>query len=136
MKLSSGYEQKRARVEMLPLIDIVFLLLVFFIYAMLSMVVHRGLRVELPEAATAQLDRRDHVTVTITAENAIYVDKAPVGERDLAAAVGRRMVEREDVPVFVSGDAAADLGVGIRVLDILRQAGIRDVSFQCREERE
>ena len=45
MRLSSGYEEKKARVEMLPLIDVVFLLLVFFIYAMLSMVLHRGLRV-------------------------------------------------------------------------------------------
>ena len=46
MRLESGYENRRARIEMLPLIDIVFLLLVFFIYAMLSMVAHRGMKVE------------------------------------------------------------------------------------------
>ena len=47
MRLTSGYEERKARIEMLPLIDIVFLLLVFFIYAMLSMTIHRGLEVEL-----------------------------------------------------------------------------------------
>ena len=49
---------KKARIEMLPLIDIVFLLLVFFIYAMLSMAVHRGLPVELPLSATAEIDKK------------------------------------------------------------------------------
>ena len=48
---------KKARIEMLPLIDIVFLLLVFFIYAMLSMAVHRGLPVELPLSTTAEIDK-------------------------------------------------------------------------------
>ena len=48
---------KKARIEMLPLIDIVFLLLVFFIYAMLSMAVHRGIPVSLPVSSTAKTDR-------------------------------------------------------------------------------
>ncbi len=49
---------KKPRIEMLPLIDIVFLLLVFFIYAMLSMAVHRGLPVELPLSTTAEIDKK------------------------------------------------------------------------------
>ncbi|MCA1809797.1 MAG: ExbD/TolR family protein, partial [Kiritimatiellia bacterium] len=64
MKLSTGYETRKARVEMLPLIDVVFLLLVFFIYAMLSMVLHRGIKVALPEVGQADVNRRDYLAVT------------------------------------------------------------------------
>ena len=59
---------KKARIEMLPLIDIVFLLLVFFIYAMLSMAVHRGLPVELPVSTTAEIDKKLVLSVTIDAQ--------------------------------------------------------------------
>ena len=58
---------KRARIEILPLIDIVFLLLVFFIYAMLSMAVHRSLPVALPVSSSAKVDKNLTVSVTVRA---------------------------------------------------------------------
>lgn len=121
---------------MLPLIDIVFLLLVFFIYAMLSMVVHRGLRVELPAALTAQLDRRDYVSVTVTEDNVIYLDEEQVSLDELMDGVSERVRSsaEKQIPVFISGDRRADLGVAMQILDRLRRAGIREVSFETREE--
>lgn len=138
MRLTSGYENRKARVEMLPLIDIVFLLLVFFIYAMLSMVVHRGLRVELPAASTAQTDRRGYVGITLTKDNAIYLDEERVALDELVDGVVARLnaLGRDDAPVFISGDSRADLGVAIRVLDLLRAEGIGEVSFECTRETE
>jgi len=133
MRLRSGYERKRARVEMLPLIDIVFLLLVFFIYAMLSMVVYRGLKVELPEASTAVVRTEEHVNVTITAGNVLFVEGTEVAPEGLVRAVRVAMAGRGDVPVSVDGDTGADLGMGIRVLDLLRRAGIEEVSLRCKE---
>ena len=134
MRLSSGYETRKARIEMIPLIDIVFLLLVFFIYAMLSMVIHRGLRVELPAASTALVDKRDYVSVTLTKDNLLFVDEKPVPLEKLASRVVGRMGGKKDVPVFICGDSRADLGVAVRVLDLLRAAGIREASFECSEE--
>ena len=121
---------------MLPLIDIVFLLLVFFIYAMLSMVVHRGLRVELPAALTAQLDRREYVSVTVTKDNVIYLDEEQVSLDELMDGVSERVRSsaEKQIPVFISGDRRADLGVAMQILDRLRRAGIREVSFETREE--
>jgi biopolymer transport protein ExbD len=58
MRLASGYEERKARIEMVPLIDCMFLLLVFFMYAMVSMTVHRGIRVNLPKGAGAKRRRR------------------------------------------------------------------------------
>ncbi|MFN2368934.1 MAG: ExbD/TolR family protein [Desulfurivibrionaceae bacterium] len=57
--------KRKARIEMLPLIDIVFLLLVFFIYAMLSMAVHRGLAVDLPVSAAAAPEKELILSVTV-----------------------------------------------------------------------
>jgi len=132
MRVSSGYEKKKARIEMLPLIDIVFLLLVFFIYAMLSMTVHQGLRVELPVAVTAQADKRDHVNITITRDNQVLVNEIRVSLDDLIEEV--LLHEGRNSPVFISGDRRADLGLAIQVLDRLRKAGIKDVTFETKEE--
>ncbi len=132
MALSSGYEDTRARIEMLPLIDIVFLLLVFFIYAMLSMVVHRGIAVDLPRAGTTSTDRRQYVSITITADNKLLVNDR---EASLDQVVQRVRSERsrENAPIFINGDQRCDFGVAVRILDRLRAAGIREVSFECRE---
>ena len=69
---------KKVRIEMLPLIDIVFLLLVFFIYAMLSMAVHRGLPILLPTSSSAQIDKSLVLSVTIKSDGTLYVDKEQV----------------------------------------------------------
>jgi len=132
--VTCGYENKKARVEMLPLIDVVFLLLVFFIYAMLSMVVHRGLIVELPEASTAQVDRKDYVSITITKDNTVFVGNTPVALSGLVDEVMANAGGKTDIPVFINGDRKADLGVAVRVLDLLRAEGVDEVSFECRQE--
>ena len=130
MRLSCGYETRKARVEMLPLIDVVFLLLVFFIYAMLSMVVHHGLKVDLPSAGTAVLDRNDYIDITIDADNRVYIDDQPAEMDELSSRV-HALLGGESRPVFINGDQAADLGPAIRLLDQLKETGVEEVSFSC-----
>ncbi len=132
--VSSGYENRKTRVELIPLIDVVFLLLVFFIYSMLSMVIHRGVKVELPAATTAVIDRNEYIDITITKDNSIFVGKKQVKLSRLVERVMAERGRRPDVPVFINGDRRADLGVAIRVLDLLRTAGIREISFESVEE--
>ncbi|MGE5310719.1 MAG: ExbD/TolR family protein, partial [Nitrospirota bacterium] len=57
---------RRGRIEMVPLIDCMFLLLVFFIYSMLSMVLHRGIKIDLPEARTAPVHKEDYLSISVT----------------------------------------------------------------------
>ena len=130
MQIDSGYARRRARIELLPMIDVVFLLLVFFIYAMLSMVVHRGLRVDLPAGSTARTDTRQYVSISLDASNAIRVDDELVTLDGVAAAVGRRRAGDDDLPVFIAGDRQADLGLALQVLDRLRAARIDEVMFE------
>ena len=118
---------------MLPLIDVVFLLLVFFIYAMVSMVVHRGLKVDLPTAGTAALERGDFISITIDADNQLYLNSEPADPEGLAERVLQLRTDKNK-PVFIEGDQKADLGLAIELLDNLKKAGIEEVSFSCKPE--
>jgi biopolymer transport protein ExbD len=128
MKLKTGFEAKKARIEMLPLIDIVFLLLVFFIYAMLSMVVHRGFKVDLPQATTAEIDRKDYISITVDKDNMILLDKAEILLENLSEEVKAKAMK--GTKIFINGDKEADLGVVINVLDTLRRDEIKEVYFE------
>jgi biopolymer transport protein ExbD len=128
MKLKTGFEVKKARIEMLPLIDIVFLLLVFFIYAMLSMVVHHGFKVDLPQATTAEIDRDDYISITVDKDNMILLDKAEILLENLSEEVKAKAVK--GTKIFINGDKEADLGVVINVLDTLRRDEIKEVYFE------
>jgi biopolymer transport protein ExbD len=131
MKLQRTFV-KRGRIEMLPLIDIVFLLLVFFIYAMLSMVVHRGIPIDLPKAATSRVDQSDYLSLSIEEDGSIYLDKDRVALSTLPDALRQRRVEQPGLKLFIGGDRAVRYEKVIEVLDVVRQAGISRVAFETK----
>ena len=127
---------KPARIEMLPLIDIVFLLLVFFIYAMLSMAVHRGLPVLLPTSAGAGIDRHADLSVTVRRDGSVFVDKVPVAMENLATFLKDRARRDRETGVLLFADRRLSYQELFRVLDRIREAGIRKVSLQSEADRE
>ena len=133
MRLDSGTELRSARVEMVPLIDAIFLLLAFFIFAMLSMVVQRGLPVDLPGIEGGEFDPRQAVVITITRDAQLFVDRQPATLPGLVETIRPRLGDAGDRPVWIRGDAEAPLGFSLRVLQRLRDAGAREVSFQTRD---
>jgi len=128
MKINLNLRRKGPRIEMIPLIDIVFLLLVFFIYAMLSMVVHRGFKVDLPQATTAEIDKEDYASITVDKDNRILLNKEEVRIDNLSEEVKTKI--KKGVKIFINGDKEADLGVVINVLDTLRRDEIKEVYFE------
>lgn len=122
---------KKARIEMLPLIDIVFLLLVFFIYAMLSMAVHRGLPVELPLSSTAEIDKKLILSITVKADQTIYVDKEQVALADLNQVLQSKAAGAQEPGVLVFADRALPYQIIYHVLDKIRQAGLSRISLQA-----
>ena len=122
---------KKARIEMLPLIDIVFLLLVFFIYAMLSMAVHRGLPVELPLSTTAEIDKKLILSVTVKADNTIYVDKERVALMDLTEVLQSKAGDTREPGVLIFADRALPYQMVYNILDKIRRAGISRISLQA-----
>jgi biopolymer transport protein ExbD len=125
----------QARIEILPLIDIVFLLLVFFIYAMLSMAVHRGMPVELPASSTAQIDKALTLSVTIQADGGIYLDKAAAPLDSLRPRIEARVRETgksaAEVGVLLFADRSVAYQRLFDVLDQIRLAGLTRISLQA-----
>ena len=89
MKLSSGFNRTKARVELTPLLDVMFLLLIFFIYSTLSLTAARGIEVDLPQTSPSSLLEkvRTPLVVTYSADGQCYLDEAPFPEADLPFAV-------------------------------------------------
>jgi len=116
---------------MLPLIDIVFLLLVVFIYAMLSMAVHRGLQVVLPASTTAKSVKKSMVSVTIKADGSIYVDEHPVVLNRLAETLKGLSNGNQHNGVMLFADRNLSYQHLYRVLDQIRMAGLSQISLQA-----
>ena len=128
MRLSSGYEDRKARMEMISLMDVMFLILVVFVYSIFSMSVHRGLKVDLP-AAKGSLQNGEQTVITLTADNTLFLNKQPLPLDDLVLATVKLWRERA-APVLISADKAAPLGTGIELLGKLKNGGVERVAFQ------
>jgi len=118
------------RLEMTPLIDVVFLLLTFFLFAMMVMVRVDILGVRLPTiSAGSPAEERSIVAVTLSAEGAASIDGEAMGLDALVARVLERKGENPETIVFVAADRACDAGALLGVLDRFARAGIADVSL-------
>jgi biopolymer transport protein ExbD len=126
---------KKVRIEMLPLIDIVFLLLVFFIYAMLSMAVHRGLPVLLPTSVSAKIDKELIVSVTVKSDGTIYVDKEQIDLNDLASFLKTKTETDRDVGILLFADRSLSYQNLFQVLDQIKIAGVHRISLQAEIEQ-
>ena len=119
---------------MLPLIDIVFLLLIFFIYAMLSMAVHRGMPVDLPTSTTAKADKQLVVSVTVKVDGTIFVDKEIVPLNRLAERLKGISTSARETGVQLFADQHLSYQHLFRVLDQIRKAGLNRISLQAEIE--
>src|SRR5690242_4252916 len=120
-----------ARIEIIPLIDIMFFLLAAFMLVSLSMVNMKSVKVNLPTATTANTDTmKDFVNLSIDRSGAVFFDKAPIGPNELAQRLAAWRSTNSSVRVFISGDQEARHGDVIRVLDLVRSSGIEKVAFE------
>ncbi len=140
MILRHRYKRKSARIEMVPLIDIVFLLLVFFIYAMLSMAVHRGMDVELPESTNSEVSEEIPLSVSVKVSNSgevvIYLNQEQL---TLAELENKLRIQSSDMAHDKEVLLFADKGVSYQqlytILDRISGAGITAISLQAEQKR-
>jgi len=122
---------KKPRIEMLPLIDMVFLVLVFFIYGMLSMAVHRGLPVTLPVSSTAPVEKDLVLSVTVRSDGKIFLDRKEVSLDELSPLLAERSEGNEERGVLLFADRDLAYQKLFHVLDQIRKAGLSRVSLQA-----
>jgi biopolymer transport protein ExbD len=128
------FDRRGARLEMTPLMDLMFTLLVFFIYSMLSMTIHHGVPLTLPVAKSSTLERHQNIQISITRTGNIFVNKREVDLENLANEILVARGKDKKLTVLVSGDGAVSYKRIMAVLDTLRTHGISDVVLETRHE--
>lgn len=130
MKIGSPLPEKKARIEIIPLIDIMFFLLAAFMMASLQMIKMQSIKMDLPTATMATRDfKPDIVNISVDKAGEVYIEKKPVNVVDLRSFLSNKFRVNTNIPVYISGDKDATHGAVIRVLDIVRREGIQRVSF-------
>ncbi len=114
---------------MTALMDVMFLVLVFFIYSIFDMTVHRGVKVDLPDARGAE-ERGERVVITVLSDDSLQLNGVPMAKDDILARVTERVAGKENPSIIVSGDRSSSLGAGIGLLADLKALGVAHVSFQ------
>jgi len=123
-------EKRRARIEIVPLIDIIFFLLATFVMVSFSMVKHQGIPVVVPQAATGQAqEKNEHTMVTLSETGQMYLNKVELSQEALFAQIRTLKEANPELRILINGDESARLGLAIRVLDETRKLGITKVAF-------
>ena len=122
MKLRKSRQHRRGRIEIIPMIDVMFFLLVTFMLASLSMQNLHSLAVNLPQGNVAALQPKTPVTLTVTRDSRILLDKTMVTLETLAATL-KPMLNGPDSSVIVAADSAASYGVTVQAMIQARNAG-------------
>ncbi len=131
----SRRRRRGARLEMTSLIDVMFLVLVFFIYCIFDMTVHKGLKVDLPRAVGAD-ERGERIVVTIRPDDTMQLNGMPMTRAEVVGRVRELYAVKMTLPVLISGDRKASLGAGMELLAELKAAGVEKASVQVSGSRE
>jgi len=133
MNIPSPRAHKRARIEIIPLIDIVFFLLATFVTVSLSIMKNQNISVNLPVASTsASQERKDYTTISVNEKGDYFFNKEPITMEQLPARLATLKNTDPDPRVFINGDQKAEFGKAIAVLDEVRKLGISKVAIETK----
>jgi biopolymer transport protein ExbD len=135
MKVSSPIPHKKARIEIIPLIDIMFFLLASFMMVSLSQVHLKGIKVNLPAGVSGETQtKREYVSVSVDKDGHYFFDKDEIGDIELLNRLRMAHASAPDAKVFLRGDReSAHLNVA-HALDVIRSSGYYKVSFEIKSE--
>ncbi len=126
MKIDLTVQEDKPRLMIIPMIDIIFFLLVFFMMSMLTMVVQKSVPLNLPHATTAKVSMEENIPITVTEDGTVYYEKEKITLGDLESRLWEKKKAGE-LSVILRGDASADYGKVVQVMDMIKNLGITKV---------
>lgn len=130
------FEAERARIEVIPMIDIMMFLLVFFIMITINAIVGSGIALELPKSKTPQALRDTTITVGVKKEGALYVDAKPLSPEEFTARLREAKQKGGKVEVVIAGDREVPLQKLLDVMDLVRAEEINSVGIAASKNPE
>lgn len=116
---------KRARIEIIPMIDVIFFLLVFFMVSSLAMTKINSLPVSLPKTASTPESLKQNVILTVKKDGSIFINKTPATLESMGAQLAYEMHDHPQDVVIVNADEGTSYGHVVQVMDRARQIGVR-----------
>jgi biopolymer transport protein ExbD len=130
MKLPSPVRRKHSRIEIIPLIDIMFFLLASFMMVSLQMDQSQNIAVNLPSASQAQHDfKPDMVNIAVDKAGGVWLEKKQLTLPELNVVLSNRFRVDTNLPVYISGDQDTLHGAMVDVYESVRRAGVQKVAF-------
>lgn len=121
-------KQEEAQIDMTSMLDIVFIMLIFFIVTS-SFVKESGIEVNRPQASNSVSQKEAGIFIAITANNEIYIDKRVVDKERVQANLERLLTEQSNTSVVIQADEFAFNGTVISVMDAAKGAGITNIAL-------
>ena len=122
--------EEKARIEIIPMIDIMMFLLVFFMLATLKMIQGAGIKLDLPQSSTAeQLQQTIKVSIGVTKSDQLYLDAKEITPEALTAHLQELVHDSKKVDVAIAGDEGTSYKNIVKVMDLVRAAGISSVAL-------
>ena len=135
MEVASPIPKKHARIEIIPLIDIMFFLLASFMMVSLSQTTMKGMKVALPTGASGQTQsKKDYVSLSVDKDGYTYFDKEKIALEDVLPRLRKIYATNPQAKIFIRGDRDAVHGNVTRVLDQIRSSGFTKLSFEIKSQ--
>lgn len=135
MNVSSPIPHKKARIEIIPLIDIMFFLLASFMMVSLSQTTMKGIKVNLPAGVSGETqNKKDYISLSVDRDGFFYFDKTKMDIDQIEKTLQEVHQATPEAKVFVRGDAEAVHGNVIRLLNLIRSAGFYKMAFEIKSE--
>ena len=127
--------QEDTELDMTPMLDIVFIMLIFFIVTT-SFVKESGVTVSMPQAETASQQDNTNIFIAITNEGEVWIDRRPVDPRSVRAIVARLHADNPEGSVIIQSDENAATGILVDVMDQVRLAGVEGIAIAADRKAE
>ncbi len=128
MRRRQDRRKSESEVNLTPMLDVVFIMLIFFIVTA-SFVKESGIEISRPGASTAVKKERGNILIAISANDQIWMNRRQVDPRALRANIERAHAENPQGAVVIQADKEAKMGLLVQVMDAARSAGVKEISL-------
>ena len=124
-------EIKKGQLDIAPLIDVVFLLLIFFMLTS-NFIFQPGIKVRLPKAITSEVIPADNIVITVSGQDLLFLNDKPIAIHELVAQL--KMAAQENKSLLIKADTRSSLGRVVEIWDLCRELGIAQVNIATNQK--
>ena len=131
MRFARHEDLKKGQLDIAPLIDVVFLLLIFFMLTS-NFIFQPGIKINLPKAVTSEVIGQKSLVVLVTGEDSLYLNDKAIGISELESRL--REAAETKKPLLIKADRHASLGMVVKVWDLCRESGISQINIATTQQ--